>query len=180
MRIETKVTPGNSKIMHFITEEKLNVKGAVEFGDFKSIRRSPLAESIFDLGGVEKILITADGISVSKTDEADWEELRPQILAELIEHIASGEEIVTGTDNSLEEVIRNIKGLIEARIRPAVQKDGGDIAFRGFENGVVYVEMLGKCVGCPYTQVTLKEGIEKVLKSYISEVVAVEKYEMDE
>ena len=177
MRVETKLLSENDKIMHFITEEKLNIKGAVEFDDARSIRKSPLAERVFDIGGIEKILITSDGISVTKLEKAEWEELKPQILAEIIDYIASGEEIITNIDDSIDDVIKNIKGLIDARIRPAVQKDGGDIAFRGFENGVVYVELLGKCVGCPYTQVTLKEGIEKVLKTYIDEVVSVEKYE---
>ena len=85
--------------------------------------------------------------------------------------------MIEPTTTEADDLIRNIVGLLNARIRPAIRKDGGDIAFRGFENGIVYVELQGKCVGCPYAQRTLKDGVERLLKTYIREVVAVEKYE---
>ena len=147
MRIETQLAADNN-IMHFFAESGFPVKGSVEFSDAKSLRRSPLAENIFDLGGVTSVVITPDCLSVTKEEGALWDDL-----------------------------VHNIVGLLNARIRPAIRKDGGDIVFRGFENGIVYVELQGKCVGCPYSQRTLKDGVEKLLRTYIKEVIAVEKYE---
>jgi len=175
MRIETQLA-ANGSIMHFITEDKLPISGAVEFDDAKSLRKSPLAESLFDLGGIESILITPDFISVTKNASAGWEDLKPQILAEIIDYLASGQEIIPGGDKpDAGEVVNNIKGLLSARVRPIIQKDGGDIEFMGFEKGVVYVKLSGKCVGCPHTHRTLKDGVEKILRTYVKEVVSVEK-----
>ena len=176
MRIETQLAADNN-IMHFFAESGFPVKGSVEFSDAKSLRRSPLAENIFDLGGVTSVVITPDCLSVTKEEGALWDELKPQVLAEIMDFFSRGEAPVREGEETAEDVVHNIVGLLNARIRPAIRKDGGDIVFRGFENGIVYVELQGKCVGCPYSQRTLKDGVEKLLRTYIKEVIAVEKYE---
>ena len=176
MRIETQLAADNN-IMHFFAESGFPVKGSVEFSDAKSLRRSPLAENIFDLGGVTSVVITTDCLSVTKEEGALWDDLKPQVLAEIMDFLSRGEAPVREGEETAEDVVHNIVGLLNARIRPAIRKDGGDIVFRGFENGIVYVELQGKCVGCPYSQRTLKDGVEKLLRTYIKEVIAVEKYE---
>lgn len=176
MLIETQLT-ANDNIMNFFVEQKLIIDGAAEFSDAKSIRQSVLAENLFDIGGIKSLLITADVISVTKKANAEWKELKPQILAEIIDFAARGEAVIVSSKKEENDVVAQIIGLIEARIRPIVQKDGGDIIFKTFEKGIVFVEMQGKCVGCPYAQRTLKDGVEKILKTYIKEVVAVEKCE---
>lgn len=176
MRIETQLAADNN-IMHFFAESGFPVKGSVEFSDAKSLRRSPLTENIFDLGGVTSVVITPDCLSVTKEEGALWDDLKPQVLAEIMDFLSRGEAPVREGEETAEDVVHNIVGLLNARIRPAIRKDGGDIVFRGFENGIVYVELQGKCVGCPYSQRTLKDGVEKLLRTYIKEVIAVEKYE---
>ena len=176
MRIETQLAADNN-IMHFFAESGFPVKGSVEFSDAKSLPRSPLAENIFDLGGVTSVVITPDCLSVTKEEGALWDDLKPQVLAEIMDFLSRGEAPVREGEETAEDVVHNIVGLLNARIRPAIRKDGGDIVFRGFENGIVYVELQGKCVGCPYSQRTLKDGVEKLLRTYIKEVIAVEKYE---
>ena len=176
MRIETQLAADNN-IMHFFAESGFPVKGSVEFSDAKSLRRSPLAENIFDLGGVTSVVITPDCLSVTKEEGALWDDLKPQVLAEIMDFLSRGEAPVREGEETAEDVVHNIVGLLNARIRPAIRKDGGDIVFRGFENGIVYVDLQGKCVGCPYSQRTLKDGVEKLLRTYIKEVIAVEKYE---
>ena len=176
MRIETQLAADNN-IMHFFAESGFPVKGSVEFSDAKSLRRSPLAENIFDLGGVTSVVITPDCLSVTKEEGALWDDLKPQVLAEIMDFLSRGEAPVREGEETAEDVVHNIVGLLNARIRPAIRKDGGDIVSRGFENGIVYVELQGKCVGCPYSQRTLKDGVEKLLRTYIKEVIAVEKYE---
>lgn len=176
MRIETQLAADNN-IMHFFAESGFPVKGSVEFSDAKSLRRSPLAENIFDLGGVTSVVITPDCLSVTKEEGALWDDLKPQVLAEIMDFLSRGEAPVREGEETAEDVVHNIVGLLNARIRLAIRKDGGDIVFRGFENGIVYVELQGKCVGCPYSQRTLKDGVEKLLRTYIKEVIAVEKYE---
>lgn len=177
MRIETQTSP-DENIMHFYPESKLNVKNSSEYSDAKSIRKSPLAENIFDLGGIKSVLLTPDCISVTRENNIGWNVLKPQVLAEIMDFLASGEQIVLEDESlSAEELERKVTGLLNARIRPAIRKDGGDIAVRKIEDGIVYVELQGKCVGCPYAQRTLKDGVEKTVRSYIPEIRAVEKYE---
>ncbi len=177
MRIEIQ-NSADENIMHFYPEGGLKIKNSSEYSDAKSVRRSPLAEALFDLEGIVSVLITPDCISVTKSKNTKWEVLKPQVLAEIMDFLVSGEDIVLADDNVDKNVmLKKIKGLLDARIRPAIKTDGGDIKFCKFENGIVYVELQGKCVGCPYAQRTLKDGVEKLLKTYIPEVKAVEKYE---
>ena len=180
MLIETQ-KPADSEVMNFFPPVKLLKAGRAEFIDSKSLRRSPLAEKLFDLGGIKSIFITEELISVTKNPDADWEDLKPQILAEIMDHISLGEETVVNTEDvasqEKDNIIGQIIGLLNARIRPAVKQDGGDIVFKSFEDGIVYVEMKGNCAGCPYALVTLKEGVEKILKTYIPEVKEVRNFE---
>lgn len=180
MLIETQKT-ADSEVMNFFPPIKLLKSGHAEFIDSKSLRRSPLAEKLFDLGGIKSIFITEELISVTKNPDADWEDLKPQILAEIMDHITLGEETIVEPNNASPQgqdaIIGQIIGLLNARIRPAVKQDGGDIVFKSFEDGIVYVEMKGNCAGCPYALVTLKEGVEKILKTYIPEVKEVRNFE---
>lgn len=177
MLIETQTTP-EPDVLNFFPPVKLLKNGSAEFIDAKSLRRSPLAEKIFDLGGIKSLFMTSEMISVTKQPDASWDDLKPQILAELMDYVSLGEEaVIENADNADDDVIQRIIGLLNARIRPAVQQDGGDIAFIKFEDGIVYVEMRGNCAGCPYAMITLKEGVEKILKSYIPEVREVKNFE---
>jgi len=174
MIIETQSTP-DLDILNFFPPQKLLADNQFEFVDSKSLRRSPLAENLFDLGGIKSVLITTDMISVTKEKDADWKNLKPQILAEIMDFLASGQEIIINRPESQSEdnILQSIISLLNARIRPAVHKDGGDIRFHSFKDGIVYVEMLGNCSGCPYAARTLKDGVEKILQTYIPEIKAV-------
>lgn len=168
MIIETQLTP-DANVINFFAPEPLLKSGTAEFADAKSLRKSPLAEHLFDLGGIASVFISNDMVSVTKEDSAAWEMLKPQIMAEIMDYLSTGEDVVVTpqNENPEDDIIGQIKGLLNARIRPAVKRDGGDIAFRDFRDGIVYVEMQGSCKGCPYAMVTLKEGVEKILKDYI-------------
>ena len=169
MIIETQTTP-DLNVLNFFPPQPILKSGQAEFVDAKSLRKSPLAEHIFDMGGIASLFITAEMISITKQADASWDVLKPQILAEIMDHLATGEETVVEAGSNSCDVVEQIKGLLNARIRPAVKQDGGDIVFCDFKDGVVYVEMQGSCKGCPYAMVTLKEGVEKILKTYIPEV----------
>ena len=179
MLIETQATP-DANVLNFFPPIQLLKSGTAEFIDAKSLRKSPLAEHIFDLGGIKSIFMTSEMLSVTKEETASWDKLKPEILAEIMDYISLGEEAIISADEQQEDgdVVNRIIGLINARIRPAVQQDGGDIVFKDFEQGIVYVEMRGNCTGCPYAMVTLKEGVEKILKTYIPEVKEVKNYEI--
>lgn len=168
MMIEIQETP-DVNVINFFPPQPLLKQGSAEFVDAKSIRKSPLAEHIFDIGGITSLFITADMISVTKQNDTSWDDIKPIIMAEIMDYLSTGEEIITSTPNS-DNIEQQIISLLNARIRPAVKKDGGDIKFIKFEDGVVLVEMQGACKGCPYAMRTLKEGVERILKTYISEV----------
>ena len=168
MMIEIQETP-DVNVINFFPPQPLLKQGSAEFVDAKSIRKSPLAEQIFDIGGIASLFITADMISVTKQENASWDEIKPIIMAEIMDYLSTGEEVISNTDDAT-NVEQQIQALLNARIRPAVKKDGGDIKFISFENGIVLVEMQGACKGCPYAMRTLKEGVERILKTYITEV----------
>lgn len=179
MIIEIQETPDNN-VINFFPPQPLLREGSAEFVDAKSVRRSPLAEQIFDLGGIKSLFITAEMISVTKNDTASWDALKPQIMAEIMDYLATGEDAVTGNGASDNDSVGQITALLNARIRPAVKKDGGDIKFISFEDGIVLVEMQGSCKGCPYAMRTLKDGVERILKTYIPEVREVRNIEQPE
>ncbi len=170
MIIEIQETP-DANVVNFFPQEALLREGRAEFVDAKSIRKSPLAEKIFDLGGIKSLFVTAEMVSVTKDNEASWDSLKPLIMAEIMDYMALGEEVAAKEDEDKEEdVAGKVVALLNARIRPAVKKDGGDIKFVSVEDGVVWVEMQGACKGCPYALRTLKDGVERILKTYIPEV----------
>lgn len=179
MIIEIQETP-DANVVNFFTPEPLLREGTAEFVDAKSVRRSPLAEQIFDLGGIHSLFITTDMVSVTKTENASWEALKPQIMAEIMDYLATGEEVIAAEESSSADTVNQIVALLNARIRPAVKKDGGDIKFVSFDNGIVFVEMQGSCKGCPYAMRTLKDGVERILKTYIPEVREVRNIEQTE
>ena len=136
---------------------------------------------LFGVDGVSGIFLGSDFITVTKTDDKDWEILKPQILGSIMEHFQSGKPVMTESaekDGAEEPKAENdldkkIKELIDTRVRPAVAQDGGDIIYKGFEDGIVYLHMQGACSGCPSSTATLKHGIENMLKHYIPEVTEV-------
>lgn len=178
MIIETQIAP-NENIMNFFLPVRITEGLSLEVIDNKTLRKSPLAEQIYDIGGIKSILITMDTVSITKNSDETWDDLKPQILAEIIDFLSTGSPAIIEPPSSRtkDDVIKQIVGLIEARIKPAIQQDGGDIEFKSFEDGIVYVELKGNCVGCAYAMVTLKEGVEKLLKAYIPEVKEVKSVE---
>ena len=175
MIIEIQETP-DTNVINFFPPQPLLKQGSAEFVDAKSIRKSPLAEQIFDIGGITSLFITADMISVTKQPETSWNEIKPIIMAEIMDYLSTGENIITEEINN-NNIEQQIIALLNARIRPAVKKDGGDIKFISFEDGIVLVEMQGACKGCPYAMRTLKEGVERILKTYISDIKEVRNIE---
>jgi Fe-S cluster biogenesis protein NfuA len=178
MFIETETTP-NPATLKFLPGRTVMEQGTANFADADAATRSPLALRLFALDGVTQVFYGADFVSVSKTDETSWTELKPAVLGALVEHFSAGEPLLTGVaeptaaDEGEDEIVTQIKDLIETRVRPAVAQDGGDIVFEAFTDGIVYLQMHGSCSGCPSSTATLKAGIENMLRHYIPEVVEV-------
>jgi Fe-S cluster biogenesis protein NfuA len=151
-------------------------QGTANFTDAAAATRSPLAQRLFGLSGVAGVFLGADFITVSKDQEADWFELKPVVLGAIMEHFTAGAPVILGNaEDALggdedDEVVQQIKELLETRVRPAVAQDGGDILFHSYEDGVVYLHMQGSCSGCPSSTATLKAGIENMLRHYVPEV----------
>jgi Fe-S cluster biogenesis protein NfuA len=157
-----------------------------DFASASSAGRSPLASALFGLPGVARVFLGGDFISVTKSDEVGWPELKPRVLGAIMDHFVSGRSVLDGDEGDLfeeevspedAEVVDQIKELLDTRVRPAVAGDGGDIVFRGYRDGVVRLHMQGSCSGCPSSSATLKHGIENMLRHYVPEVVAVEQVE---
>jgi Fe-S cluster biogenesis protein NfuA len=150
---------------------------SADFPSAESAGRSPLASALFDIEGVRGVFFGGDFVTVTKADGRDWQFLKPAILAAIMEHFTSGQPLFAAgaqsdaaTSGEEDEVVAQIKELLETRVRPAVAQDGGDIVFRDFEDGVVYLHLQGSCSGCPSSTATLKAGIENLLRHYIPEV----------
>jgi Fe-S cluster biogenesis protein NfuA len=186
MFIQTEATP-NPATLKFIPGRTVLDTGTMEFADREAATRSPLAERLFGVQGVTRVLYGADFVTVTK-DDSDWQHLKPAILGAIMEHYMSGAPLLAdgtaGNDEALDEedeffneadaeTVATIKDLIETRVRPAVANDGGDITFRGFKDGVVYLNMKGSCAGCPSSTATLQHGIQNLLKHFIPDVVEV-------
>ena len=185
MFIETELTP-NPATIKFLPGEPVMPSGTRDFPDEETAAASPLAAALFDLGDVTGVFYGRDFVSVTAGPGSDWSQLKPQVVALLLDHFVAGMPLFTGPDASGitvpadddlfaddpadAEVIDQIKELIEVRVRPAVANDGGDIVYRGFRDGVVYLTMQGACAGCPSSSATLKQGIESLLKHYVPEV----------
>ncbi len=184
MFIQTEATP-NPSTLKFIPGQTVLERGALEFRSLDDASNSPLAGALLSIDGVEGVMFGPDFISITKRD-ADWAHLKPAILGTIMEHFTSGAPLIVGEagapalengeffDLADAETVDTIKELIETRVRPAVAGDGGDIVFKGYRNGVVYLGMKGACSGCPSSTATLKSGIENLLRHFLPQVRAVE------
>lgn len=182
MFIQTERTP-NPATLKFLPGEAVMSSGTADFRDVESAERSPLARRLFQIEGVIGVFFGGDFVSVSKSDDADWQLLKPVILGVIMEHFVAGHPLLledaaqtaeeVADDGADAEIIAQIKELLDTRVRPAVAQDGGDITYQGFQNGIVMLQLQGSCQGCPSSTMTLKMGIENMLKHYIPEVVEV-------
>jgi len=181
MFIETETTP-NPATLKFLPGRAVMAQGTANFTDAEAATRSPLATRLFGLEGVTGVFFGADFVTVTKDANASWQQLKPGVLGVIMEHFTSGQALLlnaeapvpeAGADEADDEVVTQIKELLETRVRPAVAQDGGDIIFEAFADGVVYLQMHGSCSGCPSSTATLKAGIENMLRHYIPEVVEV-------
>ena len=183
MFIQTEATP-NPATLKFLPGRTVLETGTLDMRDRTEAAQSPLAERLFDINGVGGVFFGSDFITVTKSD-GEWPQLKPAILGVIMEHFMSGAPLLKagesgGNDDENEffeagdeEIVTTIKDLIETRVRPAVANDGGDITFRGFKEGIVYLHMKGACSGCPSSTATLRHGIQNLLKHYVPEVVEV-------
>ena len=183
MFIQTEVTP-NPATLKFLPGRSVLGEGTMEFRDRDTAGRSPLAEKLFGIQGVTGVFYGSDFVTVTK-DASDWQHLKPAILGAIMEHYMSGAPLLADgstEDESAEEffneadaeTVATIKELIETRVRPAVANDGGDITFRGYKEGIVYLDMKGACAGCPSSTATLKHGIQNLLKHFVPDVIEVQ------
>jgi Fe-S cluster biogenesis protein NfuA len=182
MFIQTEQTP-NPATLKFLPGREVLAAGTANFPDAASATRSPLAERLFAVDGVVGVFFGTDFVSITKEDAREWHLLKPALLGVIMEHFTAGRAVLLddaagdgdghSDDGEDSEVVSQIKELLDTRVRPAVAQDGGDIVFRGFEKGVVYLHMQGACSGCPSSTATLKMGIENMLRHYIPEVVEV-------
>jgi Fe-S cluster biogenesis protein NfuA len=184
MFIQTESTP-NPATLKFLPGRSVLSEGVADFPTRASAAKSPLAQRLFEIEGVSGVMLGSDFITVTKTGH-DWPQLKPMILGAIMEHLTQNHPILEGEpakaslqeeyDPADEEIVVQIKELLETRVRPAVAQDGGDIVFRGFEgkSGTVFLNMRGSCAGCPSSTATLKNGIENMLRHYIPEVNGVE------
>jgi Fe-S cluster biogenesis protein NfuA len=186
MLIETEATP-NPATLKFLPGQPVMADGTRDFAEPEEAEASPLAQALFDLGDVSGVFFGRDFVSVTAAPGSDWADLKPQVLGVLLDHFAGGAPLFRAgsaagiaiadedfADNPEDaEIIAQIRDLIETRVRPAVARDGGDIVYRGFDRGTVYLAMHGACSGCPSSTATLKQGIESLLKHYVPEVTEV-------
>ena len=189
MFIETETTP-NPATLKFLPGRTVMPQGTRDFATPEDAEASPLAQALFDTGEVTGVFFGGDFVSVTAAPGVSWTDLKPQVVAVLLDHFVSQAPLFTesggpggngiavppedeadiGNDEGTEDIVAQIEELIETRVRPAVANDGGDIRYRGFRNGVVYLAMQGACSGCPSSTATLKHGIEGLLKHYVPEV----------
>jgi Fe-S cluster biogenesis protein NfuA len=180
MFIQTENTP-NPQALKFIPGQLVTGGDPIDCISIENATCSPLAEELFNIKEVKSIFLGYDFITVTKEAEASWEVIKPEILMTMMDFFVSGRHVLSegheSTVNVIDEadpIIREIREIIETRVRPAVAQDGGDIIFKGFVEGIVQLELRGSCSGCPSSTITLKNGIESMLKHYVPEVIAVE------
>lgn len=182
MFIQTEATP-NPATLKFLPGQSVLDAGTADFPTSESAGASPLARRIFAVQGVTGVFLGSDFVTVTKAGDVEWDHIKPAILGAVMEHFQSGQPTIEGEeaastghaehDGPDAEVVGQIKELLDTRVRPAVAQDGGDITFHGFDRGIVYLHMQGACAGCPSSTLTLKMGIENLLRHYIPEVVEV-------
>ena len=187
MFIQTEQTP-NPEVLKFLPGQEVMGEGSREFRDEGEASASPLAEALFAIEGVRRVFFGPDFVTVSKDPEVDWSQMKAPILAAVMDHYTSGAPLLKdaggagGHDDSeayegeTAQIVAEIKDLLDTRIRPAVAQDGGDIIFKGFDGatGIVALHLQGSCAGCPSSAMTLRNGIENMLRHYVPEVTAVE------
>jgi len=184
MFIQTEATP-NPATLKFLPGRAVLESGTLDIRSTADAAKSPLAQRLFEIKGVDGVFYGSDFITVSKAD-GEWPQLKPAILGAIMEHFMSGAPLLasgeTGAAQSDDEeffepgdaeIVTTIKDLLETRVRPAVANDGGDITFKGFKEGIVYLHMKGACSGCPSSTATLRHGIQNLLKHYVPEVIEV-------
>ncbi len=182
MFIQTEATP-NPATLKFLPGRPVLDSGTLDLRDATQAAQSPLAERLFGINGVGGVFFGSDFITVTKSG-GEWQQLKPMILGAIMEHFMSGAPLLRGSDTAAEggdeffdaadaETVATIKDLIETRVRPAVANDGGDITFKGFKDGVVYLNMKGSCAGCPSSTATLQHGIQNLLRHYVPDVTEV-------
>jgi Fe-S cluster biogenesis protein NfuA len=180
MFIQTESTP-NPATLKFMPGQSVLDMGTADFPSADVAEKSPLAVRIFAVSGVTGVFFGTDFVTVTKADAVEWGHIKPAILGAIMEHYQSGQPVIIGEQAAAHEahdgpdgdIVRQIKELLDTRVRPAVAQDGGDITFHGFDRGVVYLHMKGACAGCPSSTLTLKMGIENLLRHYIPEVTEV-------
>jgi Fe-S cluster biogenesis protein NfuA len=188
MLIQTETTP-NPATLKFLPGQRVMEAGTRDFATPEEAEASPLANAIFSTGEVEGVFFGRDFVSVTAAPGVEWNRLKPDVLGVLLDHFASGAPLFNaasasgiavepeggyGEDPADADIVIQIRELIDTRVRPAVAQDGGDIVYRGFQKGTVYLALHGACSGCPSSTMTLKHGIESLLKHYVPEVEAVE------
>ena len=183
MFIQTEATP-NPATLKFLPGRMVLEAGTLDLRDRDEAAQSPLAERLFAVDGVSGVFFGSDFIAVTKEDVGEWQQLKPMILGAIMEHFMSGAPLLNSAGNEASvadeffdaadaETVATIKELIETRVRPAVANDGGDITFRGYKDGIVYLNMKGSCAGCPSSTATLKHGIQNLLRHFVPDVVEV-------
>ncbi|MEE9313984.1 MAG: NifU family protein [Rhizobiaceae bacterium] len=187
MFIQTEATP-NPATLKFLPGETVVQNGPFEFTNADEAKgKSPLAEALFSVPSVAGVFFGFDFVTITKTDDTEWQHLKPAVLGAIMEHYMSGAPVMTidteaggmpddegVIEPGTEEIVATIKELLETRVRPAVAQDGGDITFHGFKDGRVFLKMRGACAGCPSSTATLQHGIQNLLKHFIPEVETVE------
>lgn len=181
MFIQTEETP-NPATLKFLPGRPVMGEGTADFARADGAERSPLASRLFAIDGVRRVFLGGDFVTITKADEKDWSLLKPALLGVIMEHFTTNQPVMLADGAAPEavapsedddEIVLQIKELLETRVRPAVAQDGGDIVFHSFEDGVVYLHMQGSCSGCPSSTATLKMGIENMLRHYVPEVLEV-------
>jgi Fe-S cluster biogenesis protein NfuA len=179
MFIQTEQTP-NPATLKFLPGREVMGERVADFTEEGASEGSPLAKRVFAVDGVTGVFLGRDFVTVTKAEGLDWYTMKPAVLGALMEHFQSGDPVMSpdaelgpeagSVHEDDDEIVKQIKELIDTRVRPAVAQDGGDIVFHGFERGVVYLHMRGACAGCPSSTITLKNGIENLLRYYVPEV----------
>ena len=181
MFIQTEATP-NPQTLKFLPGQTVVAGPPRDFNSAEEAAASPLAKRLFVLDGVTGVFLGSDFVSVTKADDASWKDIKPAVLGVIMEHALSGEPVIEGDASAASEffdekdakVVAEIKDLLDTRVRPAVAQDGGDITFQGFKDGIVYLQMVGACSGCPSATATLKQGVENLLKHFVPQVSGVQ------
>ena len=178
--IQTETTP-NPNSLKFLSEKVISSVGTEEFQKGKSEFNNPFIKELLSFKGVELVLLSKNFLSVKKTEDVSWKDLKPMVISHLNHYFENNNEPILKNNKPAEkskdnndETVKRILDVLDTKIRPAVARDGGDIKFKSFENGVVKVELQGSCSGCPSSLMTLKQGVQNLLKHYVKEVNTVE------